>query len=224
MAAAGDFVYLAHLIRGGYIQGPVLDLGSRNVQNIEWGNARRLCEQQGIAWEGADAEAGRDVTFVLDVLDREAVDAVGRMWPTVIATNLFEHVYDPIRGMENALRLVRDGGTFIVITPTIWQLHDFPGDFWRPLPDFYLEFSARSRCGLIEPHWIVGDRILPWHLVMDGTQKHTPSKWHGDVVFGRAKTHRSRVVHRLFRTSGRDMFFPYVGLGVCLRRSSCASQ
>lgn len=218
MAVPADFAYLEHLVERGLIQGPLLDLGSRNVQNSAMGNARALCKRHGIAWEGADGQQGRDVTFVLDILDQEAVAALRRTWRTVVATNLFEHVYDPIRGIENALTLLEDGGSCVIITPAFWEVHDFPKDYWRPLPDFYLEFAARHDCVVHEPRWIVGDRLLPWESLMMGTQKQAPSKVHGDVVFGRAKTFRSRLVHRVFRTSGREMFFPYSGIGVCLTR------
>lgn len=218
MAVAGDFVYLDHVIDRGEIVGPVLDLGSRNVQGGPWGNARHICEKHGIQWEGADLQMGPDVTFTLDVLDPNAIAEVGRTWPTVIATNLFEHVYDPIRALESTLRLVAEGGTCAVITPAVWDIHDYPRDYWRALPDFYLEFGERNGCEVREPRWIVGDQIIPWDELGSGPQKHAPSKHHEARVFGRGKSMRSRIVHRLFQTTGRHMFFPYSGIGVCLRR------
>jgi hypothetical protein len=218
MAVPTDFRYLEHLIHTGGIRGPVLDLGSRNVQNIELGNSRALCKRHGIAWEGADGEPGRDVDFVLDVLDPSAVAALGRTWRTVIATNLFEHVYDPIRGLENALTLVEAQGSCVIITPTVWEIHDFPRDYWRALPDFYLEFAARHDCTISEPRWIVEDRLLPWDALMAADQKHMPSVSYGHLVFGRWRTLRSRVVHRALRTTGRRTHFPYSAIGVCLTR------
>jgi SAM-dependent methyltransferase len=202
----------------GDIRGTVLDLGSRNVQDMEGGNARLFCERHGLDWEGADLEAGRDVSFTLDVLDREQVHGVARTWTTIIAMNLYEHLYDPIRGLENTLELVEDGGAVVVVTPTVWELHDFPKDYWRPLPDFYLDFAERNSCVVREPRWIVGGRIVPWERMMRGKQKLIPSKNQDIEMHGAWKALRSRLVHRAFGTSGRQSFFPYSALGVCIRR------
>lgn len=200
------------------IRGPVLDLGSRNVQGGEWGNARQFCARNEIVWEGADAEPGPDVTFTLDVLDAEAVGRVNQKWATIIAMNLFEHVYDPVRGLENMLRLVAHGGACVVVTPTVWEIHDYPADYWRFLPDFWLEFAKRNSCLVCEPRWIVGNRLIRWDELMVGTQKNLPGKVHGDRVWGRTRHLWSRASHRALRTIGRELFFPYCGLGVCLRR------
>lgn len=190
------------------------------MQGGPWGNARHMCEKHGLEWEGADLEPGPNVTFTLDVLDAHAVADVGRTWSTVIATNLFEHVYDPIRALENTLHLVAQGGACIVVTPTVWEIHDFPKDYWRALPDFYMEFAERNGCELREARWIVGEQIIPWDELRSGQQKHAPSKHHADRIFGRRKSERSRLVHRLFQTYGRQTFFPYSGIGVCLRRTT----
>lgn len=218
MAVPGDFLYLRHLMDRREIAGPVLDLGSRNVQGGEWGNARHTCVRSGIEWEGADAQAGPDVTFTLDVLDARAVERVGRTWPTVIAMNLFEHVYDPVRGLQNMLKLTHAaGGSCIVVTPSVWEIHDYPGDYWRFLPDFWLEFAERNGCVLHEPRWIVGNRLVPWAELMNGTQKNLPGKVHGARIWGRRRHLWSRVAHRVLRTNGRELFFPYSGIGVMLR-------
>jgi SAM-dependent methyltransferase len=219
MASPVDMLYLETLMQERRIQGPVLDLGSRNVQDSEQGNSRALCEKHGIVWEGADVEMGRDVSFVLDVLDPHAVAAVGKTWQTVIASNLFEHVYDPIRGMENALSLVAPGGACVIITPTFWELHDYPADYWRPLPDFYIEFAKRHGCTLQMPRWMVQSKLIPWDDLKVGVQKYAPSKGHGGALLGSPlRTLWSRIIHRALRTNGREMFFPYSGVGVCLTR------
>jgi len=183
------------------------------------GNARQLCTRNGIAWEGADAEHGPDVTFTLDVLDAAAVAHVPKTWSTVIAMNLSEHVYDPVRGLENTLRLVEADGACVVITPTVWEIHDYPRDYWRFLPDFWLAFAERNSCIVSQPRWIVRNQLISWGDLTVATQKHQPGKAHGERIWGRRRHWWSQVAHRALRTTGRELFFPYSGLGVCLRRT-----
>lgn len=44
----------------------------------------------------------------------------------------------------DSLHLVKPGGLCVVVGPTVWQLHDYPADYWRPLPDFFIEFGRRE--------------------------------------------------------------------------------
>lgn len=220
MAVAGDSVYLQALLDRHLIVGPVLEVGSHNRQQHERGNTRRLLEERGLAWEGTDIDAGPDVDFTLDLLDSDAVSAVGRTWNSVLVMNLLEHVYDPIRVLQNVLQLTAPGGTCVVVGPVVWQLHDFPKDYWRPMPDFFIEFARRN--GATTPdgtmHWIVGpDRIIPIGDLHDGDQKLLPSAHTAARVYGPRHSLWSRAVHKLANTTGRQMFFPFVGLGVCLR-------
>lgn len=218
MAASGDFAYLGQLISEQAIAGNVLELGSYNRQRIEQGNARVLCERHGLKWEGTDIEAGPDVDFALDLLDTEAVAAESRRWDTLLVMNLLEHVYDPIRLLENALGLLRPNGALVVVGPVVWELHDFPADYWRPMPDFFIEFARRHSMEIGEMQWILGDRLVPVSALRDGPQKLVPSKGLDALLFGRRKALWSRVVHRAARTTGRHTFFPYSGLGVRLRQ------
>ena len=221
MATAGDFIFLEHLIHGRLLRGDVLELGSYNRQGGDWGNAKVTIERSGLRWQGADLEAGPGVDFMLDVLDPNAIAAVPRRWDGVLVMNLLEHVYDPIRAMESALCLVGSGGSLVAVGPAVWELHDFPGDYWRPLPDFFLEFARRNRCEVPENgfRWIVSDRLVDVNGLTRGEQKVLPSSHTARALWGSTKTYRSKLLHRAGRTFGRNLFFPYVGLGVCLLRS-----
>lgn len=106
-----------------------------------------------------------------------------------------------------------------MIIPAVWEIHDFPRDYWRFLPDFWLEFAERHACSVLEPRWIVGKRLIEWGDLTSGMQKHLPGKAHGGQVWGPIRTLWSRAAHRYLHTIGRELFFPYSGLGVCLRRT-----
>ena len=223
MAVSGDFAFLRDLIGRGLVAGPVLEVGSRAWQG-EAGNARRECESAGIAWEGTDIADGPGVDFVLDILDSSAVTAVGRRWPSVLLFNLLEHVYDPIRALENAMSLVAPGGVAVVVGPAVWQLHDYPRDYWRPMPDFYTEFAERNGHEVVDEAvvWIVEGRPVPVGRFTRDGQKKLPSISRPGVfeVWGRPSAYWSRAVHAALRTVGRRTPYPDTGLGVVIRKTA----
>lgn len=221
MAVEADFVFLRHILARGMVIGPVLEVGSRAWQGQE-GNAARECRRAGLDWEGTDIVAGDGVDFVLDILDREGVEDVGRRWPTVLVLNLLEHVYNPIEALQNAMALVAPGGIGIVVGPTVWQLHDYPRDYWRPMPDFFLEFADRQGYEVVREAlmWTVAGKVVPVDRLSVGAQKKLPSISRPGVVevWGARQAYWSRAVHLVFRTFGRATTYPDCGLGVVLKK------
>ena len=222
MAVPGDFAFLEYLIDRQLLRGRVLELGSYNRQGGDFGNAQATMRRRGLSWQGADIERGPGVDFTLDILDLDEVARITERWDGVLVMNLLEHVYDPIRALEGALRLVSPGGSLIVAGPTVWQLHDFPADYWRPMPDFFLEFARRHGCEVPQDglRWIVLDRLVEVDRLTTGGQKLLPSTFTARSIWAPTKVVRSKLLHRVGRTFGRDVFFPYVGLGVCVRASN----
>jgi hypothetical protein len=209
----GDLLYLRTVLAQGAVAGPVLEIGGRSWQTD--GNASQTCADAGLEWEAADLEPGVGVALVLDILDEHAVARIGRTWPTVLAFNLLEHVYDPITALRHAMSLVAPGGICLVLSPAVWQLHDFPADYCRLMPDFYSEFARRE--GLNVPagtfQWIVGERLIPVENLASGGQKLLPNKqtapWQSRL---------SDAIHRIANTNGRSLFFPYSALGCGLQK------
>lgn len=225
MAVPADLEFLRSSLA---LVGPsVLEIGSRDWQGIG-GNMRGTIEASGRRWEGCDLEEGPGVDFTIDILDDERVAGVGRTWPTVLLFNLLEHVYDPAHALRNALRLVEPGGNCVVCGPVIWELHDFPADYWRPMPDFFLEFARREGHSVESLAWVLNEHpYLPWRppririlpiadLMVDG-QKQVPSRLTSNAVYGRVRTVASVVVQRGLNLTGRVQRFPNVGLGVVLQ-------
>lgn len=214
MNEGDDGAYLRMLLAEGVIAGSTLEVGSYERQG-SGGNARHIIVAAGLRWTGTDIAAGPGVDFTLDMSDRSAVEHVADRWDSVLVMNVLEHVYDPIGVLRNAVTLLNGGGTCVVVVPVVWQLHDFPGDYWRPLPDFFAEFARREALKY-EPQlarWLTHQRQLP--VTDEGGQKLLP---HGREVFGVRRAQWSRVVHRLFNTTGRSIGFPYTALGVVLRK------
>ncbi|MDP1819639.1 MAG: hypothetical protein Q8K58_07050 [Acidimicrobiales bacterium] len=229
MAVPADLHYLRSVMD--HVGPTVLEVGSHNWQGIG-GNMHGTVTGSGRAWEGCDVEAGPGVDFTVDILDDEQIRAIGRTWSTVLLFNLLEHVYDPTAALRNALRLVEPGGTCVVCGPAIWELHDFPADYWRPLPDFYLEFARREGC-TIEPGtlvWVLNEfryrprqpprsRLVPVEALTTDGQKQVPSRLTAMQVYGRPRTIASVAIQRVLNLNGRVTRFPNVGLGAVLRRA-----
>lgn len=224
MAVPTDFSYLQRVIATGQLRAPVLEIGSRDHQGGE-GNARATCENAGLPWEGADIDAGPGVDFTLDILDAVAVAAVGRQWGTVLLFNLLEHVYDPTSALRNATMLVESGGAIVVVGPSVWQLHDYPRDYWRPMPDFFLEFARREGMVVVAEHfcWLLEQHegIIPVEsLTKPNGQKQLPGRNTAVEVFGTFRATASLYIQRALNLTGRVMHFPQVGIGVVLRKVS----
>ncbi|MGI8807853.1 MAG: hypothetical protein ACR2KK_08445 [Acidimicrobiales bacterium] len=223
MAVPTDFSYLRRVIGAGEVRGPVLEIGSRDHQGGV-GNAKETCEAAGLSWEGTDIDAGPGVDFTLDILDREAVGAIDRRWSSVLLFNLLEHVYEPAIALRHAVSLVEPGGAAVVVGPSVWQLHDFPRDYWRPMPDFFSEFARRHELTLVEEHfcWLLeqNERIIPIDsLTTTSGQKQFPGRKTAVEVFGTFRATASRYIHRALHLTGQVMHFPQVGIGVVLRKA-----
>ena len=88
--------------------------------------------------------AGRVVNhYVLDVEPALSVDVVGdaRIMPfsdasmdVVLATQVLEHIPDPIAVIGEIRRVLKPGGTLLLSVPSIFPQHGSPGDYWRYMP------------------------------------------------------------------------------------------
>ena len=81
--------------------------------------------------------------YVLDVAPAHSVDVVGdaRMMPfsdasmdIVLATQVLEHIPDPIAVIAEIRRVLKPGGTLLLSVPSIFPQHGSPGDYWRYMP------------------------------------------------------------------------------------------
>jgi SAM-dependent methyltransferase len=72
-----------------------------------------------------DAHAADHIAPADDLpLDNASFDAA-------LATQVLEHVPDPLRVMREMHRVVRPGGSVLVTVPFVWEEHEKPFDFQR---------------------------------------------------------------------------------------------
>ncbi|WP_157496737.1 methyltransferase domain-containing protein [Hahella ganghwensis] len=119
------------------VKGVTIEIGgvSDNLQNY---GLERVTSFQTV-----DIEPGEGVNIVGDIHDRsilapESVDSL-------IIFNVLEHCHSPWQVAENIRYWLKEGGKCFGMVPNAQRLHNFPGDYWRPLPDgvrhLFKEFS-----------------------------------------------------------------------------------
>ncbi|MGE4234263.1 MAG: hypothetical protein AB7F43_13120 [Bacteriovoracia bacterium] len=61
---------------------------------------------------------------------------------TVLAFNLLEHLYDPLRVMEWVCKNLPPNGIFIILNPFLYPIHPSPNDYWRMTPQMFERFFS----------------------------------------------------------------------------------
>ena len=200
-----DKIFVKKCLAAGMIKSPCLELGGNYETSKQFFT-------EPIDYLTSDIEPGKcDVVATFGNGDLSAFE--GRMFKTVIALNILEHTFEPIRVLDDIFSLILPGGSCVLTSPVIWPLHDYPNDFCRLNPHWYEEYARRRGLelalfefigmGNVQVFAINGQYVLP-------------------VVSNRFKAIRSRVVHRLFDTTGRDYLFKsHIQLGSVLAKRTC---
>ena len=109
--------------------GPVLEIGSRQVQGAAAGDLRAVFE--GKEYVGCDAAPGVGVDRVEDI---EALSFPDGWAGTVLCLNVLEHVWGFRRGVEEIRRVAAPGGVALLTVPFEFHIHNYPEDYWRFTP------------------------------------------------------------------------------------------
>jgi SAM-dependent methyltransferase len=59
---------------------------------------------------------------------------LGRTFDVVIAEQVFEHLKDPYSAARNVWKMLNDDGVFLIATPFLIRIHNYPGDYTRWTP------------------------------------------------------------------------------------------
>lgn len=209
-----EIALVRELLGKGEIKSPVLELGvSYDVDFI----MKDVFAKQQIEYFGTDIHSGKDVDFIIDFEDD--IDSIRQQYPalpsfkTILILNVLEHTYNPIKVLQNALHLLSKDGILVVSTPSVFPIHNYPIDVYRLLPDFYIEFARREQVSLVPEYF----RFLGYGQVDDyrnESQVYFPKPW-------KSKWHewRSRLIHKLFDTTGRGMAYPsHISISAVFRK------
>jgi SAM-dependent methyltransferase len=207
-----DSEWMKNLLEKKVLDGPVLELGT----GYGGGTSREMVLAADLVYFGTDIEKTPTVDFVADfdrLEDLQVFSAVGS-FGAVLILNVLEHTFNPIQILDNAISLLKPGGSCVINTPTLWPLHNYPIDTWRPLPNFYEEYARRRQLILNRSYFdYVGIGSIEQFKDVNGNYSYPPpstrnlhSLW-------------SRGIHKLFNTFGRAMFHPsHVAIGVILQK------
>lgn len=205
-----DIEFVEDILKMGLIKSPCLELGV----GYEGLNNKCLIVNAGISYIGTDMVPGTDVDFVVNFENSSDnfIKNYKNHFGTVLILNVLEHTFDPIRVLDNVFSVIKDNGTCIIITPTVWPLHSYPYDYWRINPDFYEKYSKIHNYSIIrETFKYIGKHNVDGNLSSDG--KYTlPLPTNIKIKYLLSKS-----IHKLFNTFGRSMLFPsHIATGVVI--------
>jgi len=120
------------------IQGPILEIGSKRYADPPISFDYRTLFPATTDYVGVDAEAGKGVDIVLDMTAtsdvlREKLGA--RQYGSIICLSVLEHVKDIVSFSRNVEGLLKKDGMLVLSVPFAWEIHAYPGDFWRFTPE-----------------------------------------------------------------------------------------
>lgn len=194
-----DLLFVETVCRLGKIHSPVLELGA----GYGGDTSRGVVLSSGREYYATDIAAGPGVDFVADFeadsLPQELL--CKSPFGSALVLNVLEHVFEPLKVLDNALRLVRIGGSVVTITPSMWPIHNHPRDCYRLLPDWYVTYAARRACRIEDDLFVfIGSGRVGAYAAVSG-ERHLPPP-----TQDRIHLLYSRLVHRIFNTAGRGMW------------------
>jgi SAM-dependent methyltransferase len=117
----------------------ILDVGSKQYQdeastgNAEGNSYRELITSPSWQYVGMDLEYGKNVHIVAE--DPNHWPLPDESFDVVISGQCIEHHDNLHQWFEELGRVLKPGGRTCIIAPWKWEIHNFPHDYWRILPD-----------------------------------------------------------------------------------------
>jgi SAM-dependent methyltransferase len=112
-----------------YFSGRLVDIGC-GVKPYERDLQGFVAEHVGVDY----GETQYDLRRVDIVATAYEVPVPDESFDCALATEVLEHLEDPVVALAEWRRIVRPGGHLLVTTPFMWGIHDQPRDFYRYSP------------------------------------------------------------------------------------------
>lgn len=124
-----DRVYLSQFIEliRDRVTGRALEIGgsSDNKDTYRFHN----CSE----YHGMEMQAGPGISYVGGAHNSELVEA--ESFDSILLFNVLEHCHQPQTIINNIHSWLKPGGSCFLMVPSAQRVHDYPADYWRPLPD-----------------------------------------------------------------------------------------
>jgi SAM-dependent methyltransferase len=214
-----DVKWFEKCYAAGLVKGRMLEVGAARIKGDA--NLCDFAKKLGVSdTTGADLDwyDGVDVVADFGSLPEQFHETwQSGTFSTVCVFNVLEHTFDPLTVLTNSLSCVESGGSLLVVTPSVWPIHNYPGDFNRLLPDWYAAFAKRNNLNLLSEHfcwlsefgmemiWSTREITLPSFLTR---RQASPSRYWV-----------SRVGHKLLNTYGRSHWATHSAIGAAFLRA-----
>lgn len=215
-----DLRYINTLISKGIVHGKVLELGA----GYGGRTTKDLILKSNLSYVGTNLEMAPGVDCVADFSVPESVDRLKAKFgefDVVLVLNILEHTFDPIAILDNCTRMLNSNGKLVVLTPAVWPIHKYPNDYTRLLPDWYRAYSESRALGIVSDSFVYITNTIE---LIDSFQPNSGGSWEffpRQISESTIHDAYSRVVHKLFNTFGRHVFFPaHIAIGCVLRKLS----
>ncbi len=117
------------LRRHGVNGGDVLEVGSRDIN----GRVSDLFADECWRYIGLDRIDGPNVNFVGEVADLPPQS----IFDLILCLDTLEHDPNPIETVAAMRGRLRPEGLIVLAAPMVWGVHDYPGDYWRFMPEAF---------------------------------------------------------------------------------------
>ena len=137
-------------------QGPlkVVEIGSANFN----GSYRKIIDMLDCEYTGVDLEPGEGVSIVLE--DPYVLPLPDQKFDLVYSGQTFEHAEYFWKTFSEMCRITRKNGLIIAIVPSAGDVHRYPVDCYRFMPDGMQALANHAGIQLLES-WI--SDFGPWH-------------------------------------------------------------
>lgn len=208
-----DINYIKQLINKKKIEGPVLELGAGYGGNT----CSNIIKENNLAYFTSDMEASQYVDYVADFESSniECFFPNSVKFKSILVLNVIEHTFDPVRVLDNALKLLDKDGSLVIIAPSCWPLHSYPIDCYRFMPNFFEKY-AHSRNLLIDLECFeyLGCGMITSHLDEN-------NNYQFPLPIVGLSFLKSKIIHKLFNTFGRGMRFSnFIAIGAIFKKNN----
>ncbi len=123
------------------VRGKVLDVGCGDQPYRHW---FINCSYTGIDRKSAESEFGYAQPDTIFFGDDEAWPVSANNFDFVLASEVFEHVYEPRGFIDNAYSVLVPGGWLCLTVPFSYRWHFIPNDYYRYTPSALFKLLSES--------------------------------------------------------------------------------
>jgi SAM-dependent methyltransferase len=124
-----DRVYLNKFVEqiSSRVAGRALEIGGVSDNKTHYGF--NSCTE----YHGLEMKVGPGVTYVGDAHNTGLIEP--ESFDSILLFNVLEHCHTPQTVIDNIHGWLKPGGSCFLMVPSAQRVHDYPADYWRPMPD-----------------------------------------------------------------------------------------